>query len=104
MLKLDGICFVDAARIHPEVPQAVPLSLLCAEADLVKASLVTSKTSIELVEGDLLARQPGVREYSVGGYVADTHQVLRERDRAVMLYLEQSHVAIEGLRSSVALG
>ena len=104
MLKLDGICFVDATRIHPEVPQAVPLSLLCAEAGLVKASLITSKTSIELVEGDLLTRQPGVREYSVGGYVADPHQFLRKRDRAVMLYLEQSHVAIKRLQSSVASG
>ena len=87
MLKLDMICLVDAARIHPEVPQAIPLSLLCAEADLDEASLVTSKTTFKLVEGDFLTRQPGVREYSVGGHVAGAHQVFGERDRAVMLYL-----------------
>lgn len=77
---------------------------MCAEADLVEASLVTSSTSSELGEGDLLTRRPGVREYSVGGHIADTRQVLRERDRAVMLYLEQSHVVMEELRSSVASG
>ncbi|KAH8621588.1 hypothetical protein IG631_23803 [Alternaria alternata] len=104
MLKLDMICLVDAARIHLEIPQAVPLGLLCAEADLVEASLVTSKTSFKLVEGDLLTRQPGVREYSVGGHVVGAYQVLSERDRAVVLYLEQSHVVKEGLRSLPASG
>ena len=58
MQKLGGICFVDATRIHPEVSQAVPMSLLCAEADLVEANLVTAKTSIKLVEGDHLTRLP----------------------------------------------
>ncbi|KAH8621331.1 hypothetical protein IG631_24032 [Alternaria alternata] len=104
MLKLDMICLVDAARIHPEVPQAVPLGLLCAEADLVEARLVTSKTSFKLVEGDFLTRQPGVREYSVGGHVVGAYQVLGERDRAVVLYLEQSHVVKEELRSLPASG
>jgi hypothetical protein len=77
---------------------------LCAEADLIEASLVSSKTSCKLVEGDLLTSLPGVREYSIGGHVAGTYQVLRERDRAVMLYLEQSHFVIKELRSSVASG
>lgn len=104
MLKLDMICLVDAARIHPEVPQAVPLGLLCAEADFVEASLVTSKTTFKLVEGDLLTGQPGMGEYSVGGHFAGAHQVFGERDRAVMLYLEQSHIVMEELRSLLASG
>jgi hypothetical protein len=102
MLKLDMICLVDAACIYPEVPQTVPLSLLCAEADFVETSLVTSKTSFKLVEGDFLTGQPGVREYSVGGHVASAYQVFGERDRAVMLYLKQSHVVKEELRSLLA--
>jgi hypothetical protein len=104
MLKLDKICLVDAACVHPEIPQAIPLSLLCAEPDFVKPSLVTSNTSSEIIEGDLLAKQPGVREYSIGGHVAGAHQILRERDRAIMLYLKQSHFVMEELRSSVVSG
>jgi hypothetical protein len=104
MLKLDMISLVDAACIHSEVPQAVPLSLLCAEADLVEASLVTSKASFKLVEGDLLTRQPGMGEYSVGGHVAGAHQVFGERNCAVMLYLKQSHVVKEEFRSLLASG
>ena len=83
------VSLYSAAGIHPEVPQAVLLSLLCAELNLVKSSLVTSTTSSELVESDfLVATQPCVREYSVGRYVAGAHQVLREQDRAIMSNLE----------------
>jgi hypothetical protein len=104
MLKLYIIFLVDAIRIHPTVLEAVLLSLLCTEADLVKASLVTPKTSFKLVESDLLTRQPGVREYSVGRHVAGAYQVFCERDRAVMLYLKQSHVVMEELQSLLASG
>jgi hypothetical protein len=60
MLKLSGICLVDAACVHPEVAQAITLGLLRTELDLSISSLVVTGIAPQLVKGHFFIFLPGM--------------------------------------------
>jgi hypothetical protein len=90
-LKLSATRLVDTASIDPKVLQAIALSLLPTEANLVVTSLALAGTMHQVFVGNLFTfRTPGVRKYSISRYIiADV--IVEQDDLASAIQRQKTH-------------